>query len=156
MLNLVKSIFGVPAPSGPTVTLAEFRPGEIQPLDDTVIPQTGQWQVPIDGTRSIPLFEYAVPQGTESCRLHYRMQIRSELEDGFVYLEMWCNLPRVGKFFSKGIQDRISGTTDWTEHEVPFLLRRGQRPDMLDLNLHAEGQGTVWIREVSILKTPMA
>ncbi|MBT8417929.1 MAG: hypothetical protein KJO42_10860 [Silicimonas sp.] len=156
MLNLVKSFFGVPTPSGPTETLAEFRPGTDQPLDGAAKVDDAAWKLTVDGARSVPLFKFPVPDETEGCRLHYRMQLKTGLQSGFAYLEMWCDLPGMGKFFSKGLHDKISGTTDWTDHEVPFLLKKGQRPDELDLNLYVEGKGTVWIRSISVLKTPLA
>ena len=156
MLSFVKSLFRVPAPSGPTETLAEFKPGSAEPFEEVASIAGTSWKLPIDGPRSIPLFQFSPPEGTESCRLHYRMQVKTDLSSGFVYLELWCNLPGVGKFFSKGLGNKITGTSDWSEHEVPFLLKKGQRPDVLDLNLYGEGQGTVWIKDITILKTPLA
>ena len=55
----------------------------------------------------------------------------------------WCRLPGRGEFFSKGVQQAVSGTTDWAWHEVPFRLTEGQAPDSIRLNLMVEGQGRV-------------
>jgi hypothetical protein len=59
------------------------------------------------------------------------------------------------KFFSKGLQDVVSGTTDWGSYEVPFHLAQGQRPDLVKLNVAVEGAGTVWIKDVELLQTPL-
>jgi hypothetical protein len=74
---------------------------------------------------------------------------------GRAYLEMWCRLPGRGEFFSKGLHDGVSGTTDWGSYEVPFRLLQGQRPDLIKLNVAVEGAGTVWIKDVELLQTPL-
>jgi len=48
----------------------------------------------------------------------------------------------------------VKGTTGWSSYEVPFRLRKGQRPDLLKLNLAVEGRGKVWIKDIELLKTP--
>ena len=73
------------------------------------------------------LFELADP-GVEDCRVIYRAKLRSENLDGRAYLEMWCRLPDGGEYFSKSVQNPVSGTTDWASYEIPFLLKKGQRP----------------------------
>jgi hypothetical protein len=40
--------------------------------------------------------------------------------------------------------------------EIPFYLKKGQRPDLIKLNLAIEGSGKVWIRDVELLKTPLS
>ena len=50
----------------------------------------------------------------------------------------------------------MSGTVDWARYETPFYLKRDQRPDLIKLNVVVEGQGTVWLRNVELLKTPLA
>jgi len=69
---------------------------------------------------------------------------------------MWCRLPGRGEFFSKGQQQAVSSTTDWAAYEIPFYLRKNQRPDLIKLNIAVEGTGTVWLRNVEILKTPLS
>ena len=69
---------------------------------------------------------------------------------------MWCRLPGRSEFFSKGYQQAVSGTVDWARYEIPFHLKRGQKPDLIKLNVVVEGPGTVWLRNVELLKTPLA
>jgi hypothetical protein len=68
---------------------------------------------------------------------------------------MWCRLPGRGEFFSKGFNHALKGSTDWASCETPFFLRKEQRPDLVKLNLVAEGPATVWIRDVELLKTAL-
>jgi hypothetical protein len=88
--------------------------------------------------------------------LTYRAELKAESLQGRGYLEMWCRLPGRGEFFSKGYQQAVSGTVNWSRYEIPFYLKRDQRPDLIKLNVVVEGQGTVWLRNVELLKTPLA
>ena len=113
------------------------------------------WRFDFDEKGTYRLFELPEP-GVEKCLIAYRAQIRSSEIEGGAYLEMWCRLPGLGEFFSKGLHNKIMGTTAWASYEIPFYLKEGQRPDMLKLNLVAEGKGTLWIKNVEVYWTPLA
>ena len=49
----------------------------------------------------------------------------------------------------------MKGTTGWASYEMPFYLKKGQRPDLIKLNCAVEGPGTAWIRDVELLRTPL-
>jgi len=91
----------------------------------------------------------------ENGRLTYQAKIKTEDVEGKVYLEMWCHFPAKGEFFSRGLQTPLSGTTDWTTEEIPFLLKEGQNPDNIKLNLVITGKGTVWIDDIHLMKGPL-
>lgn len=59
------------------------------------------------------------------------------------------------EFFSKGLNQAITGTTEWASFEIPFYLKKGQRPDLVKLNLVIEGRGRVSMKDVELLKTPL-
>ncbi len=88
----------------------------------------------------------------ENARLIYQARLRTDNVEGQVYLEMWCHFPGKGEFFSRGLQNPLTGTTDWVTEETPFFLGEGERPDRVRLNLVANGKGTAWIDEVKLLK----
>jgi hypothetical protein len=46
----------------------------------------------------------------------------------------------------------VSGTTDWASYEVPFFLKKSERPDLIKLNVVIEGSGTVWIKDITLRK----
>jgi hypothetical protein len=85
--------------------------------------------------------------------LSYRASLKTLDAEG-AYLEMWCRLPGKGEFFSKGLNQTIKGTRDWSSFEIPFMLKQGQQADLVKLNLAFSGGGTVWIRDVELLQTP--
>ncbi len=156
MLNLIKTWFQGPTPSGPTETLADFNPETAQPIDGSIELEDGSWKLEVPKDRSVPFFQMQLPEGTDSCRLTYRMRVKTEIESGDCYLEMWCRVRGAGRFFSKGLHDKLSGKTDWSEHEIPFLLKKSQVADQLDLNLCGNGEGIVWVDRIEVLKTPLA
>jgi hypothetical protein len=71
---------------------------------------------------------------------------------------MWCHFPGQGEFFSRGparALTGLTGTTDWTLVETPFVLKQGQKPDNVRLNLVITGKGTVWIDDIRLLRGPL-
>lgn len=103
---------------------------------------------------AVRLFEVSGPD-VENARLTYQARLKSKDLTGKAYLEMWCVFTGKGEFFSKGLQNTITGTMDWITSETPFFLKKGERPDIVRLNLVIEGTGTVWIDDVRLLKGPL-
>src|SRR2546428_244346 len=154
MLNWLKSMFGASQPSGPTETLRAFRNSEPTLNRDRITVAGEGWLVDSTEQQTIRLFEIQGPQ-VERCLLTYRAKMKTDSLAGGAYLEMWCRLPGRGEFFSKGLQQKASGTTDWASYEIPFSLKKEERPDLIKLNLVVEGKGKVWLKEVQLLKTPL-
>lgn len=91
----------------------------------------------------------------ENLRLTYAAKVRSEGLEGSAYLEMWCQFTGKGRFYSRAIEEAISGTRDWSIQESPFFLQAGENPDEVELNLVIDGKGTVWIDEIRLLKAAL-
>jgi len=104
--------------------------------------------------RVVRLFETG-DVDVENARLIYRARLKSENLKGQAFLEMWCHFPGKGEFFSRGLQNPISGTTGWVTEETPFLLKKGENPDNVKLNLVINGTGTVWIQDIKLIKAPL-
>jgi len=88
----------------------------------------------------------------ENARLIYQAKLRTEDVEGKVYLEMWNHFPNKGEFFSRSLQNPLTGTTDWVTEETPFFLKKGENPDNVKLNLVIDGKGTVWIDDIRLIK----
>lgn len=114
----------------------------------------GSLKIPAPETTVVRLFEI---QGIdiENARLIYQAKIRCENLTGYAFLEMWCHFPGKGDFFSRGLQNPITGTTNWITAETPFFLKQGEKPDIIRLNLSIAGKGTVWIDDIHLLKAPL-
>jgi hypothetical protein len=111
------------------------------------------WRVDASEEQIVRLFEVPDPD-VSNCLLTYRASLKSEDLTGRAFLEMWCRLPGRGEFFSRGLNQPLKGTIDWASYEIPFRLKKGQRPDLIKLNLVVEGTGEVWIKDVELLRTP--
>lgn len=88
----------------------------------------------------------------EDALLIYRAKLRTEGLQGRVYLEMWCHFEDKGEFFSRSLDVTLSGTTKWTRLEIPFVLKSGENPDSVKLNIVCEGTGTIWADDIQLIK----
>jgi hypothetical protein len=114
----------------------------------------GSLRINASGPIVVRLFETG-DLGIENARLIYRAKLRTENVQGKVYLEMLCDFPGKGEFFSRGLQDPLTGTNNWVTEEIPFFLQKGEHPDNVKLNLVIDGKGTVWIDDVRLFKGPL-
>jgi hypothetical protein len=156
MLNWLKSRFAGPKPAGPPQLLRAFASDQPTITQTGIRVENGAWRIDARAEeQAIQLFEVENP-AVEQCLLTYRAELKAEGLQGRAFLEMWCRMPGRGEFFSKGYQQAVSGTVDWARYEIPFYLKEGQKPDLIKLNVVVEGLGTVWLRNVELLKTPLA
>lgn len=121
---------------------------------DTSSDGKGSLRVVAAGPNVVRLFEVS-DVDAESARLMYRAKLRSEKLEGQAYLEMWCHFPGKGEFFSRGLQNPVTGTMNWITAETPFFLKKGEKPDLIKLNLVIDGKGTVWIDDIRLSKGPL-
>ena len=154
MLERLRSAFRRPQAAGPPETLRTFGPGERPLTGSGVDPDDGGWRIEAREPGSVRLFEVADP-GVDRCLLTYRAELAAADVHGGAYLEMWCRLPGEGEYFSKGLDQKVKGTVDWSSYEIPFRLDEGQRPDLIRLNIAFDGPGTVRLRNVELLRTPL-
>jgi len=123
---------------------------------DKAISSDGKGSLRVAATEptSIRLFEIEGLK-VDNARLIYQAKVRTEEMVGRAYLEMWCHFPGKGEFFSRGLLSPLTGTTNWMTEETPFLLKRGEKPDLVKLNLVINGKGTAWIDDIRLLKGPL-
>ncbi|MDX9856825.1 MAG: hypothetical protein RBT76_03455 [candidate division Zixibacteria bacterium] len=91
----------------------------------------------------------------ENAQLVYEASLRSEALQGQAYLEMWCWFSDRGEYFSRGLDNPVSGTSDWAAHSTPFYLKAGENPDSVFLNVVVDGVGTVWVAGPRLLRMPL-
>lgn len=107
-----------------------------------------------DQPKTIRLFEIVDPDA-ENCVVTYRLKMKTKDLQQPAFLEMWARIPALGESFSRGLDQKANGTNDWASYETVFFLKPGQRPDLLKLNVVLEGRGTVWVRDVEVLRAPL-
>lgn len=91
----------------------------------------------------------------DAARLIYRARLRTAELHGKAYLEMWCEFPGRGEYFSRALESSVEGTNEWLSQQTLFLLQEGQVPSRVKLNLIVDGQGTVWIDEIRLSKAAL-
>jgi hypothetical protein len=142
-----------------TATLRTFTAADPTISKDPVV-DGGAWRATCDKAQTFRLFEMAEP-GVEDCTVLYRAKLKTENLTGRAYLEMWCRLPGRGEFFSKGLNQTVTGFKDWVSCEIPFLLKKGERPDLIRLNLVVQAagwlfkkavSGKLWIKDVELVR----
>jgi hypothetical protein len=116
--------------------------------------EQGSLRVDAAEPMTVPLFEVSDIQ-IEDAVLIYQADLQSESLDGKAYLEMWLRFPGRGEFFSRGLDRTVTGTMSWMTVATPFFVQKGQRPDLIRLNLVVEGKGTVWIDNLRLLRRPL-
>jgi len=89
----------------------------------------------------------------ENARLIYSARVKTDL-DGTAFLEMWVQIGG-GQYFSRGMNDPITGVSDWKEIRTPFMFQKGQKPNKVTLNLVINGKGTVWIDDIVLSREPL-
>jgi Protein kinase domain len=142
-----------PGPAGKFKLIKKIDSAANPITRDGVTRADGGWRIESAAARTTRLFEVNQP-GVEQCLLTYRASMKSDLK-GKAYLEMWCRFPDGGEYFSRGLLKPISGTSDWAVYETPFRLEKGQRPDLVKLNVVIEGKGTLWIKDIELLRAPL-
>jgi hypothetical protein len=143
--------------SGPVEPVRAFGPADTPISLTGVSADDGGWRVERTGPGSVPLYEVAQP-GLGDAVLTYRARMKADGVAGKAYLEMWVRVPGRGEFFSRGLAQPLHGTSGWASYEIPFFLdQEGVRADLVKLNVAFEGGGgTVWIKDVELLKAPRA
>ncbi len=145
--------FALPKPAGPPHLVQSVGPGT------TPIAEGARWEgselsVKSPAAGTVRLFEVPL-KGHAQCMLTFRFRIATDALKASVYPELWCRIPGMGEFFSKGLNQKVSGTNGWVSLEIPFYLKAGQSPDLLKLNLVFEGAGVVRMKEIEVLATPL-
>jgi hypothetical protein len=154
---------------GNTLVIAEIEELKSYPLNssDNIITKTGvefDNTVSADGKGSLkmkvetPTVIKLIETGDidiENAKLIYKADLKTKNVIGNVYLEMWCRFNDKGEYFSRALYDPLTGTVDWKSQQTPFFLKEGQNPDNIKLNLVINGQGTVWIDNIKLLKAPL-
>ena len=115
----------------------------------------GCLRIDVDEAKFIRLYELD-DIDLEYARLKYKAEVKTENFAGETFLEMWCFFEGKGRFFSRGLNDTLSGTNDWTTLETVFLLKKGENPDKVELDLVINGTGgTIWVDAIRIEKAKL-
>lgn len=153
MLKWLKSLFG-PRPTGPPQTLRAFDPSEPTFSQSGIRVEDDAFVIESKENTKVTLFELNDP-GVDQCMLTYRANAKAEDIQGRAFLEMQLKLPKMAEHNAQGLDDAVSGSTDWKPMEAPVYLYSGQKPEKLTLNVVMEGPGKIRMKNVEVLSTPV-
>jgi len=133
------------------------EPGELTHPNAVVLDHSvsfdgkGSVRVEATGPVVVPLLESG-DLDVESAIITWTARIRAQELDGSAYLEMSCRFPDRGEYFTRGLAHGISGSKTWTLSRTSFVLRKGENPDNIRLNLIMTGPGVAWVDDVRLLR----
>jgi hypothetical protein len=160
VLALALAVPGCENPGTSTEELKRFQIANLENVltrsgvsfDQTVSSDgNGALKIVADQPTTVRLFEVR-NLNVENARLLYQARLRTEEVEGQVYLEMWCQFPGLGEFFSRGLHAPLTGSVEWTTQEIPFFLQQEQNPEVVKLNVVVNGRGTVWVDDILLSK----
>lgn len=122
------------------VSNIHFKPSESYDSD-------GSYMINTDSSSVIPLLTVSNIDIDNAVILYSAMVKTEKLRDR-CYLEMWCFFPGGGRYFSRGLDNALTGNNDWTKMSTPFFLKEGENPDSIHLNIVTQGSGTVYIDNI--------
>jgi serine/threonine protein kinase len=141
-------------PNQPATIVKTFSVEDKPITQDGVTVEQGGWRIEASEDRTVRLYEIRNAE-VEACTVLYEAQLKTANVKGKAYLEMWCRFPDGNEYYSSGKENPLSGTTDWASYQRPFFVKKGERVDLIKLNVVIEGGGTVWIKDISLRVAPL-
>ncbi len=131
--------------------LSSFGTADKLITKDGITVDQDAWRIEAEGNRIVQLFE--IPAlSMDDCQVIFRAKLKTENLQGRAYLELWRRMPNGGEYSSKGLESAVTGTTDWSACESHFFVKKGERPDLIKVNLIIEGRGTIWMKDTNLGK----
>ena len=109
----------------------------------------GALHITADTSKAFKLYETG-DIDLENSIVTYQAYVKTKDIKGKVYIEMFCHFNGKGEFFSRSLNNTLSGTEDWTLLKTPFFLKKGENPDNIKLNLVVEGSGQLWVDDIRL------
>ncbi len=114
----------------------------------------GSLRIIAKGPETVRLFEVN-DLDVEDAKLIYQAKLRAKKLAGQGYLELRCHFPGGEEFTSTDARVVLTGTTGWVTAQTAYFVKKGEKPDVIKLNLVINGKGTVWIDDVRLMKGPL-
>jgi hypothetical protein len=112
---------------------------------------TGSLRLEAADTTTFRLYEIGALD-LEDALLTFNADLRSEDLQGQALLEIIVRTREQGEYFMRSYASPLTGTNDWSARKTGYLLRKGERPDRVQLNVVVLGTGTVWIDAIVLAK----
>lgn len=111
----------------------------------------GSLKVTVEQPATVQLFEVPAP-GVENAKYIFRAKVNTKDLLGDASLQMIIRFKNGGEV---NAYQTVKGTGAWTPMEVFGIVQKGQKPDMVRLNLLVSGTGTCWVDNVHLVQQPL-
>lgn len=141
--------FSAPALAGEIYNGAALSPETI--VTKITQPEAGTLRIEAGWPTLITLADIPVAEKKlEDTTLHFSARLKSEGLKGSAFIEMWVHFSgeNEGAYFSRGLDQQVTGDADWTAVSIPFVLKKGQVPERVTLNVQVGGRGAVLIKDI--------
>ncbi|MBT8352131.1 MAG: hypothetical protein KJO26_12990 [Deltaproteobacteria bacterium] len=91
----------------------------------------------------------------DNVKLIFHAKVKSEKFEGKAYLEMWCFV-KGKKYFSRGLNSFVTGTSNWQTLQTPFFLKKNQIAESVVLNIVLNGSGIIWVDDAILSKQELS
>jgi len=111
-------------------------------------------KIATDSTSIIQLYETG-KMDVDNCFIRCKAKVKAENYKGIGYLEMLFTID--GKeYYTRTLTQRFSGSEDWETPYADFILKKGEHPSNIKLNIIAEGRGTILVKSLELKKKPIS
>jgi len=111
----------------------------------------GSLKVTVEQPATVRLFDVPAP-GAESAKYIFKAKVNMKDLLGDASLQMVIHFPNGGEV---NAYQTVKGTGAWTPMEVFGIVQKGQKPDVVKLNLLVSGTGTCWVDDVHLVQQPL-
>lgn len=105
--------------------------------------------------RTVRLYEVRDPRGLEGRLVVLTARLRSVGVRGRAFPELWIHPAGGNEVQARDPAAFVANTRDWTPLRVEYRCEKGERPDLLRVNLVIDGTGRAWIDDIRITSEPL-
>lgn len=87
----------------------------------------------------------------ENFTLRTNVKVKTRMESGTVLLETLVKV-KGGVYFSRAMDQKLSGDTDWKEVFTNFFFKAGESPEEVTVNLIIDGKGVIWADDLKVFR----
>jgi len=133
---------------------SDFKQGKYSSFDTEVsFDNLGSLKIVAPESTTVRIMDLG-PQDISGVELLYQAKVKTEDVIGQVFLEMLCSFSEKGEYFSRGLDQIVTSSSDWTTLEIPFFIKDSDKPSNVKLNIVINGTGIVWVDDIKMFVKP--
>ncbi len=151
VFDSLAGLFTVPKTEKHETIIRRFDLG--QPLIEAsrVVLSEDMWLLRPDEVQLTRFFKASCPD-LRDCEVVFRLKMRTYGLTGWAFPEMVCEFVEEPPEKVRDMEHVLRQTTAWTAYELPFRVFSRNAPAFYRLNVLASGQGSVFIKDVELVK----